>query len=129
MDTSDLLRQLRGEIAQKTSERDRLVEKITALGDDVHELSSEQELLLALLNRFNEKASAPPGDDAHEARDEAQLDPRKALRVTWPVGPHYRKAVKAKKLQAWARYKLMSADWYLTTLRQISEQESTLDRA
>lgn len=45
----------------------------------------------------------------------------------WPLGPHYLRWVTGKGADAWARYKLKSADWYLKALES-AEHEVGLDR-
>lgn len=45
----------------------------------------------------------------------------------WPLGPHYLRWVEGKGVDAWARFKLRSADWYLDAL-DVAAQEVGLDR-
>ncbi len=46
---------------------------------------------------------------------------------SWPLGPHYLRWVEGKGADAWARFKLRSADWYLEAL-EFAEREVGLDR-
>ena len=83
-------------------------------------------------------ADGQDNNDVDEVADEVDelagdeeaiaLQASKDLQVPWPVGPHYQKQFKAKKRQAWARYKLGSADWYLSTLESIAATVPKLDR-
>lgn len=45
----------------------------------------------------------------------------------WPLGPHYLRWVEGKGADAWARFKLRAADWYLEAL-EVAEREVGLDR-
>jgi hypothetical protein len=67
--------------------------------------------------------------DAEVEVDSSQDDrPLRTLHVEWPIGPHYHKQFKAKAREAWPLYKLGTADWYLSTLREISASVKKLDR-
>lgn len=46
---------------------------------------------------------------------------------SWPLGPHYLRWVEGKGADAWARFKLRSAAWYLDAL-EVAEREVGLDR-
>jgi len=48
--------------------------------------------------------------------------------LEWPIGPHYLRWVEGKGADAWARYKLRAADWYLEALRTIERDVGHLDR-
>ena len=52
----------------------------------------------------------------------------RSIRLKWPVGPHYLRWVEGKKVHAWARYKLRSADWYLAALVATVGEAGDLDR-
>lgn len=52
----------------------------------------------------------------------------KSVRVKWPVGPHYVRWVDGNGINAWARFKIKSADWYLDTLVIVGREAGNLDR-
>ena len=48
--------------------------------------------------------------------------------VTWPVGPHYQRQSNANSRQAWTRFKLGTAEWYLRLLDELATAVGKLDR-
>jgi len=52
----------------------------------------------------------------------------KAIKVKWPVGPHYSRWVKSKGNHSWVYYKLKTANWFLKTLRKTVRRAGKVDR-
>lgn len=112
MDTSELLKKLQTRVEETTRDRDRLAEAVSALVDEIAKQTHEETLVAQLVERYEQAPSSNHGSG--EPPEESQPD---AVNVTWPAGPDYAKKIKVKKIKAWARYKLASADWYLNTLQ------------
>jgi hypothetical protein len=142
MKVSKLIKVLGREIEEKRLTRDELLERVLTLSGDIRELDSQRETVIALESRFSPKAretviakieEVPPSitpasiePDKLDVESEAQ--PATSVQVSWPIGPHYQRQYNATTRQAWARYKLGTADWYLSTLQEIENNAGKLDR-
>ena len=123
MDTADLLQVLRARIEATTRDHDSLADAVSALTAEIARQRGEYELVQNLVTRFE---VAPPTSNAKRvppatARDAERPEPTSANGIAWPTGPGYSKKIRVKKIKAWARFKLASADWYLSTLRTMHE--------
>ena len=77
-------------------------------------------------------ASPAPGSEAgrHEEPgelDEALVPGAGPTGPAWPLGPHYLRWVEGKGVDAWARFKLRAAEWYVEAL-EVAQREVGLDR-
>jgi hypothetical protein len=124
MDTAELLAAVERRLAETTRDRDRLTEAVAALDDEAKQLRDEAEVISRIVSRFAGEARSETGPDTQSAPNAAP-DPSAIL---WPAGPGYDRPIKAKKLKAWAKYKMEAADWYLDTLLAMSLQEGRLAR-
>ena len=52
----------------------------------------------------------------------------KAIKVKWPVGPHYSRWVKGKGSHSWVQYKLKTANWFFKTLSKTVHRAENVDR-
>jgi hypothetical protein len=124
MDTAELLAAVERRIAETTRDRDRLAEAVAALDDEALQLANEAEVLARVMSRF---AGHSPSEDASDEASATRSESR-ASAIVWPSGPGFDQPIKAKKLKAWAKYKMEAADWYLDALLAISLQQGRLDR-
>jgi hypothetical protein len=124
MDTAELLAAVERRLAETTRDRDRLTEAVAALDDEANQLRDEAEEISRVISRFAGDVTAETGPETRSAPN-AEPDPSAIL---WPAGPGYDRPIKAKKLKAWAKYKMEAADWYLDTLLAMSLQEGRLGR-
>lgn len=70
-------------------------------------------------------AAAPAPEPPPTGTERVSLSPSSG--PSWPIGPHYLRWVEGKGGDAWARFKLKAADWYLSALES-AEAEVGLDR-
>src|SRR5882757_6369530 len=114
MDVSTLAERLLQEITERAIARDQLLERANGLDGELRELTSQKDVVTALIERFGQDDDSMPLPDlvseALLVQDRegspSESDRHKGLQIEWPIGPHYRKKVKSTKLHAWARYKL-----------------------
>src|ERR1700722_8591346 len=98
METSELLQQLGREIHERQLTRDQLLAQVLAIGEDLRELSSQERLVRQLVERIDqEDLQSQHLVEEPDVSDQLDIDGQKALTVSWPIGPHYQKKVKAKK--------------------------------
>jgi len=124
MDSAELLAAVERRLAETTRDRDRLTEAVTALDEEAHRLRDEAEVLSRVISRFAGDVTAETGPDKRNAPN-GEAD---TSAILWPAGPGFDRPVKAKKLKAWAKYKMEAADWYLDTLLAMSLQQGRLER-
>jgi hypothetical protein len=124
MDTAELLAAVDRRVAETVRDRDRLLEAVAALDDEAHQLQNEIEVLTRIIARFAGEVTTESSSDERNAGDsEAETST-----ILWPTGPGFDRQLKAKKLKAWANYKMEAADWYLDTLLAMSLQHGRLER-
>jgi hypothetical protein len=119
MDTAELLAAVERRLAETTRDRDRLTEAVAALDDEAHQLKDEVEMLSRVISRFAGDVTSETGPGPRNAPN-GEAD---SSAILWPAGPGFDRPVKAKKLKAWAKYKMEAADWYLDTLLAMSLQQ------
>jgi hypothetical protein len=124
MDTAELLAAVERRIAETTRDRERLAEAVAALDEETLQLANEAEVLARVISRF---AGHSPSEDAGDEASAANSEPRTSA-IVWPTGPGFDQPIKAKKLKAWAKYKMEAADWYLDALLAMSLQQGRIDR-
>jgi hypothetical protein len=124
MDTADLRAAVERRLTETTRDRDRLTEAIAALDDEAHQLQDEVEVLSRIISRFAGDLTAETGPEKRNAPN-GEAD---ASAIWWPTGPGFDHPIKAKKLKAWAKYKMEAADWYLDALLATSLQQGRLER-
>ena len=77
-----------------------------------------------VISRFAGEVTAETEPDKRNA---PTVEPDSSA-ILWPTGPSYDRPIKAKKLKAWAKYKMEAADWYLDTLLAMLLQKARLER-
>jgi hypothetical protein len=119
VDTADLLAAVERRLAETTRDRDRLTEAVDALDIEARQLKDEAEVLSRVISRFADDITA------RSEQDEQSTPIRKtdSSAILWPAGPGFDRPIKAKKLKAWAKYKMEAADWYLDALLAMSLQQ------
>jgi hypothetical protein len=130
MKVSKLIEKLGREIDEKAQTRDQLLAKVMKAAEELRDLDEQRAVVTALVERYTSQDSGAIAEPVEE-QSVATVSKNVAqdgLAVHWPVGPHYKKQFKAKSRQAWALYKLGTADWYLKTLEEIAEHIDKLDR-
>jgi hypothetical protein len=119
MDTAELLAAVERRLAEATRDRDRLTEAVAALDDEAQQLKDEVEVLTRVISRFAGDVATETGPDPRNVPN-GKAD---TSAILWPTGPGFDRPVKAKRLKAWAKYKMEAADWYLDALLAMSLQQ------
>lgn len=130
MKVSKLIEELGREIDGKKFTREELLERVLEVSEELRELDHEREVVSAVVARYAPGAAedGSASEDGRQQQSDVDERPQKGLQVRWPAGPHYQKQFKVKARQAWPYYKLGTADWYLSTLREIDANVKKLDR-